>query len=96
MTNMLITVERLARLHDGTVFLVDRPKTDWYARSTSYMSRIIFNNLPAHVRSINDQDSFRRAVKRHFCSVRQENIDEQGNVDYGNGGRGIPGREAYS
>lgn len=69
---------RETRLHDGPVFRVDTPKTDWYARSASYVSRVTFNALPAHIRLLDDQTCFKRALKRHFYNVGEEGATAQG------------------
>lgn len=57
------------RLHDGPVFHIDTPKTDWYARSVSYVSRNTWNSLPSYIRLLDNQDEFKRAIKRHFTRV---------------------------
>lgn len=58
------------RLHDGPVFDIDVPKNDWYKRSTSYVSRQVWNSLPSNIRLMDDHEVFKRAVKNHFSSVR--------------------------
>lgn len=61
-----ISSGRETRAHDGPVFQIDTPKTGWFTRSAAYMSRKIWNALPAHIRLIDNLDVFKRAVKTHF------------------------------
>lgn len=71
-------VQRLdTRLHDGPVFHVDKPKTEWYKRSTSFVCRNIWNSLPSRIRLMDDHDLFKRAVKNHFSPARQATANER-------------------
>lgn len=54
------------RMHDGPIFKMDTPKSNIYARSTSYMSRQIWNALPSYIRLIDSYEHFKLAIKRHF------------------------------
>lgn len=64
------------RLHEGTVYLVDRPKTSLYARSLSFLSRHQWNSLPASLRSTDDYGYFKVMVKKHHNNLYFDNDDQ--------------------
>lgn len=64
------------RLDDGPVFYIVRPNTEWFARSTAYVSRKAWNSLPAQIRLIDNHDEFKRAIKRHFNTSQQTSIND--------------------
>lgn len=57
-------------LHDGPIFNMDTPKTDWFARSSSYTSRKLWNSLPSEIRLIDDYNHFKLAIKGHFKTIQ--------------------------
>lgn len=60
------------RLHGGSIFNIDTPRTDWFACSTSYTSRKLWNSLLSRIWLIDDYDYFKIAVKGHFKTIRGE------------------------
>lgn len=65
-------------MHDGPIFKIDRPKTDWFIRSTSTVCRREWNALPSHIRLIDDLKEFKGAVKRFYKNNTQEGERERG------------------
>lgn len=63
---------RGTRMHDGPIFEIDFPKTDWFARSTSTICRKEWNTLPSHIRLINTAHEFKNAIKRHYRSTHSQ------------------------
>lgn len=60
------------RLHDGPVFHIDAPKSEWYKTTTSYVCREVWNSLPSGIRLIDNHDMFKRAGRNHFTTIGQE------------------------
>lgn len=62
------------RLQSGPLFKVERPKSKSFINSLSYKIRVLWNELPASLRNIDDQIHFNLATKRfHVTRFFEDN-----------------------
>lgn len=54
------------RANSGPIFCIDRPATKKFVCTTAYEFRQEWNNLPAHIRIVDDQQHFNLIIKRYF------------------------------
>lgn len=63
------------RLHEGPVFSMDRPRSEYYKRSVSYESRRLWNTLPGDIRNIDDYNVFKLRIKGYYRNKYREEME---------------------
>ena len=56
------------RLHDAPLLLVPQPKSELFKKSNSYNGPRLWNELPTHIRSIQDKSEFKTKIKKYYIS----------------------------
>lgn len=64
----------MTRMQSGPLFKLEKPQTDKFKNSVSYLGRKEWNELPAYIRCTDSYQSLKRAVKvlfnhRYFSSI---------------------------
>ena len=54
------------RLHDAPLLLVPQPKSELFQKSNSYNGPRLWNELPTHIRSIQDKSEFKTEIKKYY------------------------------
>ena len=57
------------RLHDAVVLQVPQPKSEIFKKSNCYNGPLLWNNLPANIRALNDKNEFKTEIKKYYIRM---------------------------
>ena len=56
------------RLHDA-ILQIPQPKSEIFKKSNCYNGPLLWNNLPANIRALNDKNEFKTEIKKYYIRM---------------------------